>query len=692
MTMPLTISNVPPEHPALDYAFLRQEGIRYLEKLSGHLWTDYNAHDPGITILEQLCYAITDLAHRVNYDLPDLLAREGEDTFAGLFSPAAVLSCNPVTQKDLRKLVIDVAGVKNAWIETDAVQEQALLYYPGDDALSLVDDGSITAEPVQLRGLYRVLVELADHVYLDGEPGEETRILQAVKQRLHAHRGLCEDFTSVMQLQPELIQVQARIEIDAVDDVEGLLVDIYQRLANHISPPVPVYRLQERLAAGKRIDEIFEGPLLQHGFIDDDELAQAQRRTILRTSDFIREIMDVPGVRAVRSIGLSKGLKHENWSLPLEAGKAPKLNINASHITLERNQLPTRIDQSQVAERYNARLRRQSLAYELATQNNDLPLPTGRDRHVEQYQSIQSQFPATYGIGELGLAASATPQRRAQAKQLQAYLMFFDQILANYFTQLAHTRDLFSLDTPEKHTYFAQVLDDPALGLDALNQHSGAALAERLQAIVENPQGATGLDLPETDRRNRFLNHLLARFSEEFTDYSLILYGATRGMADELAEEKRQFLQDYPRVSRERGTAFNYLQPFDANNRAGLELRLRRKLNLREPQERFYLIEHILLRPMAGDATQIVPYLANPRSKDPFSLQLSIVFPENAGRFRDENFRIFVERTIREETPAHIIAGIHWFDTRTVSAISRAYLTWVEKRREYWQQALGVSS
>ena len=37
-------------------------------------------------------------------------------------------------------------------------------------------------------------------------------------------------------------------------------------------------------------------------FIDDDELEGAQRRNELRTSDLIREIMDVPGVSAVRTI------------------------------------------------------------------------------------------------------------------------------------------------------------------------------------------------------------------------------------------------------------------------------------------------------------------------------------------------------------------------------------------------------
>ena len=60
----------------MDYGFLRQVGIRYLQEMAkaGLQWTDFNTHDPGITILEQLCYAITDLGYRIAYELPDLLA------------------------------------------------------------------------------------------------------------------------------------------------------------------------------------------------------------------------------------------------------------------------------------------------------------------------------------------------------------------------------------------------------------------------------------------------------------------------------------------------------------------------------------------------------------------------------------------------------------------------------------------
>lgn len=36
----------------MNYTTLRQEGLRLLEQMSGGRWTDFNAYDPGITLLE----------------------------------------------------------------------------------------------------------------------------------------------------------------------------------------------------------------------------------------------------------------------------------------------------------------------------------------------------------------------------------------------------------------------------------------------------------------------------------------------------------------------------------------------------------------------------------------------------------------------------------------------------------------
>ena len=88
---------------AEDYNKLRREGILHIEKLTGDVWTDYNTHDPGITMLEALCYAITDLAYRTGFDMRDLLAQKklDKDSWKNIFYTAReILPCNPLTIND----------------------------------------------------------------------------------------------------------------------------------------------------------------------------------------------------------------------------------------------------------------------------------------------------------------------------------------------------------------------------------------------------------------------------------------------------------------------------------------------------------------------------------------------------------------------------------------------------------------
>lgn len=51
-----------------DFRLLRKEAIQMALEHSGELWTDFNDHDPGVTILEQVCYAITELSYQAELD------------------------------------------------------------------------------------------------------------------------------------------------------------------------------------------------------------------------------------------------------------------------------------------------------------------------------------------------------------------------------------------------------------------------------------------------------------------------------------------------------------------------------------------------------------------------------------------------------------------------------------------------
>ena len=116
-----SISKRSPDDPSLDFDRLREEGIEYIQKLSGQLWTDYNLHDPGVTILEVLCYAITDMGYRLN--LLKEAFDSGEAANSGLirrhfFSQDELIHSLPLSRGDFELFIEkNHEKVLSAWFE-----------------------------------------------------------------------------------------------------------------------------------------------------------------------------------------------------------------------------------------------------------------------------------------------------------------------------------------------------------------------------------------------------------------------------------------------------------------------------------------------------------------------------------------------------------------------------------------------
>ena len=177
-------------------------------------------------------------------------------------------------------------------------------------------------------------------------------------------------------------------------------------------------------------------------------------------------------------------------------------------------------------------------------------LAGGNYRELDQYFTVQNDFPVTYGVGTNGVPANASTERKNQAKQLQGYLQFYDQVLANFLAQVEQYKQYVSLETSTAYTYYTNFLEEVP-GADYL-------YADKVQTEAELP------DLSESRedfyrRRNRILDHLLSRFQESFNSYVLMLYSAAgdKKANDELIIDKIAFLKAYPEMSSRRFTALN---------------------------------------------------------------------------------------------------------------------------------------
>ncbi|HMB92796.1 MAG TPA: hypothetical protein VKP65_18245, partial [Rhodothermales bacterium] len=425
---------------------------------------------------------------------------------------------------------------------------------------------------------------------------EDVRL--AVKDRLHHYRNLCEDFVNICDLLIEEIAVCADIELAPDADVEEVQAEIFYQVGLHVSPIVTFYTIEELLARGKTTDEIFEGPLLDHGFIDDDEFRAIERRCRLRTSDIIQIIMDVPGVVSVKNISLLSFIdgvfnKQADWILDLDSPdfRAPEFTPERSKLIFYKNDLPYYANLKEVLDLLDEKKSRE-VQSKLKGHEQDLPVPVGTYKNLSDYYPLQNELPETYRVGRQRVPASFPALRQAQARQLKAYLLFFEQLFANYLAQLANVEALFSWETDAVQSYFTQVVDNFADPKDIYIDYN--ALPQQLADIIEDTELAE-------ERKVRFLEHLLGRYSEVREAYRLLMQNMLGD--DALARvigDMQLLLEDYPIVSSQRGKGFDYRFPDDPDNVTGYQRRVARLLGIRDVTRR-ELAGHRLSIVQVGD-------------------------------------------------------------------------------------------
>ncbi len=566
----------------LDFSFLRSKGLEYIEKLSGNLWTDYNTHDPGVTILEILCYALTDLGMRMEMPLENILAPEDKtaqkisDQF---FRATQILPSKPVNESDYRKLFIDLEGVKNCWLKPF---EKTVYLDCKNDKLAYSPKllTKLTGD-FNLQGLYSITVDF-DALDEDLFPTDEMKVTEydrikvLITERFHANRNLCEDLAEITKVEVHPISVCASIDVLPEADEELIHAKILRAIDTYFSPSLRFYSLKQMFDKGYTSDQIFEGPLLANGFIDPHELEAASLHTEVRLSDIMQLIMNIEGVNFIKDISINNCKnptdETDSWLICVEPGKKP-VRCTDSAYSYFKGVLPVNVNQKKV-EKYLDELEQAEKAEQsLVSLDMEISVPTGTYFNTRETTTIQNDFPDTYGIGLNGLSSQVGTARKSQARQLKGYLLFFDQILASYFAHLEKVKDLLSVDNRLKKTYFTQAVNDLTDFSDLVSNYPGdhpGDLSDLLFADLDR----------NIERKNRLLDHLIARFAEKFSDYTFLmkqLYGDYASEA--ILHSKENFLKDYDITSRQRGSAFNYYkQPaseiWDTGNVAGVEKRI----------------------------------------------------------------------------------------------------------------------
>lgn len=161
--MPDTVLTISPivSRESLLFRSLREKGIEQLQQKAAITWTDHNVHDPGITLLEALCYVITEPGNQLGFSFKDLIATPSGIANANIDYPSAAtnLPCKAVTITDFRKIILDLPEIRNAFFET-TTESKIPVFYDKDQKLTY--DSGLALAPLLWGGLYSIQLEMED--------------------------------------------------------------------------------------------------------------------------------------------------------------------------------------------------------------------------------------------------------------------------------------------------------------------------------------------------------------------------------------------------------------------------------------------------------------------------------------------------------------------------------------------------
>lgn len=447
----------------VNFLALKERGLAYIQENNEGTWTNLNDSDPGVTILDQVCFALTELGYCNDFPIKDILTnKNGKLAVKNQFYlPEDILTTSPVTIEDFRKYVVDkIKEVINLQITpvTDS------LHTNGIYKVAVLIDAKVDKEK-----------QVALSIRKDGKEeiifkSQEAIILENTFFVLNTCRNLGELFLYPESLKSKEHTVYGNLEIENGYDINSILINIEYAINNYVFPKLIQKGYDELRKQGESVNTIFNGPKLKNGWISEKNMQPKRNR--IQAYELTEVIQSVKGVLSISDVTFSGKDSYEVFSLAdeiltfnfIESSNLQSLSntSNSLYVYSKGRILNEGINTSVIKELSNldqpiSQISKVS-AVKMAPE-----VPEGTYRDISSYFSIQNTFPDVYAVGSEGVSANATAFQIAQSRQLKGYLTLFDQVLTNQFMQLANLERLFSFEnsvtgdpTDTEHFYSVQ--------------------------------------------------------------------------------------------------------------------------------------------------------------------------------------------------------------------------------------------
>lgn len=406
------------------YRALQRQSLEELQRLSGEIWTDYNEHDPGVTLNDAVNYALTELDYRLHFGLPDYLV-ESQRPFVperfGLYSSLQVFPTSPVTRDDYRKLITDsLEEVENLWI------------YP--------EEGK--------EGWYEMLVELSPVT----EIGARNRVEKEIRRIYNRNRNLGEGLRNIRFIERKPLVLVADIETEGGREAVELLAEVYWEARQFFIQGMNYRRVEEVTAEGVTMDEILEGPELKAWVGCLEASAGADRSYAVPL--LYKRLSRLKGVKAVCSLYFTDGNRiYDDVIEPVSAECSYTVALPSEDcpvkVRLRNGKNPVTVEGRKVGELLYARYAGQYGSHNVTRDLRPfIRPPAGVYRPMFTHAGICEDLPECYGVNSKGIASDEPERRKMQAGQLKGYLQLFDGLIVQGLEELQHLPAL--LDIHEK--------------------------------------------------------------------------------------------------------------------------------------------------------------------------------------------------------------------------------------------------
>ncbi len=457
-----------PDPPTEEYPALLEQALALLETSTGKLWDDRGEHDPGVTLLELLCYALGRVMadYRVDdaslFAIPDRAGwygtpRDGHDwfTYHPGIEPWPVkrvwLDSAPVSAADYRRLLMSGGHVVAAWVDPEPARQACC------------------------REGWPAWVEFPPSM----PPDERHAALAALHRQAWRARGLGQGPLTVHEIRPAhtVLTVQATLS-PGVDATTGLarIIDAVENVLRPIAPldraPMPTQTID----------------------IDAVRLA----------------VLACPEIAGVGALHLEPVTTPDGMS-----GKGSCSTVASVDATFQNTMPPPDIPAAfHLAARYRAA---RSRAIRDTDRDGEGAAPA--PYRPTPYRSVQNWFPEVYGFSGVETFAA---ERAAGIRQFQGLIIMLEQVLADAAQPCAEASAWLSGQRLDPDDLVGPIKDCPAVAAlgqseetyrQALARHRAGddlpVLSNALAVHLASRQGHAPLSRSDTARIDRLFSSWL---------------------------------------------------------------------------------------------------------------------------------------------------------------------------------------